>query len=135
MSKAIIDSIRDYIMVCPLLHDGVLNVDYLPEEVSYSIDTMQADPYFKKYVDGGGVKQKYFSITSKELFGDLLANISNSSFCQNFEEWLQDNNEKGILPELEGYTAQSIEVTYSGAFLYADVGTGVYQIQCRLLYE
>lgn len=135
MSKAILDSIRDYIMECPLLHDGVMNIDYLPESVSYSIDSMQSEPYYKKYVDGGGIKQKYFSITSKELFGDLLANIQNSSFCQSFEEWLEDRNENDILPVLDGHTAQRIEVTYSGAFLYADVGTGVYQIQCRLLYE
>lgn len=135
MSKAIIDSIRDYIMQCPLLHNGVLNIDYLPEEVAYSIDSMQADPYYKKYVDGGGIRQKYFAITSKELFGDLIANIENSSFCQGFEEWIHDNNESGVLPVLEGYKAQRIDVTYSGAFLYADVGAGVYQVQCRLLYE
>ena len=135
MSKAIIDSIRDYVMKCPLLHDGVLNVDYLPEKVSYSIDSMQTDPFYKKYVDGGGIRQKYFSITSKELYGDVLQNIENSSFCQSFEEWLQDNDENGIYPELEGYTVQGIGVTYSGALLYSDVGSGVYQIQCRLLYE
>lgn len=135
MSKAIIDSIRDYIMECPLLHDGVLNVDYLPEEVSYSIDSMQAEPFYRKYVDGGGVRQKYFSITSKELYGDLLVNIQNSSFCQSFEEWINENNLKDNLPILEGYKAQRVEVTYPGALLYSDVGTGVYQIQCRLLYE
>lgn len=135
MSKAILDSIRDYIMECPLLHEGVLNVDYLPEEVSYSIDSLQADPYFKKYVDGGGVRQKCFAITSKELYGDLVVNIQNSRFCQDFEEWVQKNNLNDKLPNLDGYIAQRLDITYSGALLYSDVGTGVYQIQLRLLYE
>lgn len=134
--SVIIEDIRNYILKCPFLHDGVLNLDFLPEKVSYSIDAMPAEPYYKKYVDGGGVKQQYFSLTSKEMFGeDVLQNIANSGFCQMFEEWLDDNNENGILPELDGYKAQRIEVTNSGSLLYADVGLGVYQIQCRLLYE
>lgn len=135
MSQGIIETIREYVKGCPVLHDGVINVDYLPEGTAYSVDAIQADPIYKRYTDGGTIRQKYFAITSKELYGDAIANIENSNFCQNFEEWIHENNESGTLPELDGYKAQRIEVTFSGALMYSDVGTGVYQIQCRILYE
>ena len=134
--KAVIESIRDYIMTCPLLRDGTLNVDYLPERVSYSIDSMPGDPWYKKYVDGGGVRQLYFAITSKEAYGeDVLSNISNSGFYQALEEWLYENSLKDNLPVLDGYKAVRIETTATAYLMYADVGLGNYQIQCRLLYE
>lgn len=123
-------------MQCPLLHDGVLLVDYLPEKVAYSIDAMPGDPFYRRYVDGTGVRQQYFSISSKELYGeDVLNNINNSGFYQRLDEWLHENSMKGMLPELDGYTAYKIETINSGYLMYADVQLGSYQIQCRLLYE
>lgn len=134
--KAVVESIRDYINTCPLLKDGALNVDYLPERVSYSIDSMTGDPWYKKYVDGGGIRQFFFAITSKEPYGeDVLANIGNSGFYQQLEEWLYKNSMDGILPELEGYTAIKIETVSSAYLMYADVGLGNYQIQLKMLYE
>jgi hypothetical protein len=36
--SSIIESIRTFFLTCPFLHDGRVNVDYLGEEMSYSID-------------------------------------------------------------------------------------------------
>lgn len=135
MSKSIMESVRDYMLKCPLLHDGTLNIDYLPEEIAYSINTIQCDPVYKKYADGNNLRQFMFSVESKEAYGsDVIQNIENSGFYQRLEEWVTNNNLDGILPDLEGYTPQEISCTYNGSLMYNDVNLGVYQIQFRLLY-
>ena len=55
--SSIIESIRTFFLTCPFLHDGRVNVDYLGEEMSYSIDPLPCDPVIQKYVDGGKKKQ------------------------------------------------------------------------------
>ena len=65
-NKPIIESIRDYILSCDFLKEGKVNIDYLPDEMAYSIDPVGADPVYKKYTDGSCLKQFQFSLTSKE---------------------------------------------------------------------
>ena len=50
--SSIIESIRTFFLTCPFLHDGRGNVDYLGEEMSYSIDPLPCDPVVQKYVVG-----------------------------------------------------------------------------------
>ena len=60
--KPIIESIRDYIMTCDFLRDGKVNIDYLPDEMAYSIEPIGGDPVYKKYVDSGCMKQFQFAL-------------------------------------------------------------------------
>lgn len=104
--SSIIESIRTFFLTCPFLHDGRVNVDYLGEEMSYSIDPLPCDPVVQKYVDGGKKKQYQFAICSKEVYDeDARVNIENSGFYQglrsgwksprtmgNFRNWQTKNN-------------------------------------------
>ena len=77
--SSIIESIRTFFLTCPFLHDGRVNVDYLGEEMSYSIDPLPCDPVIQKYVDGGKKKQYQFAVCSKEVYDeDARVNIENS---------------------------------------------------------
>ncbi len=134
--RPIIESIRDYILTCDFMKDGRVGVDYLPNEMSYSIDPIGGEPIYKKYVDGGCLRQFQFGLTSNEYFdGDARTGIENSGFYQYFSEWIENNNRAGILPELQRYDAVSVEVTMSGYLYAADADFARYQIQCRLIYE
>lgn len=136
VAKPIIESIRDYILTCDFLKDGKVNVDYLRAEMSYSIDPIGGDPWYKKYTDGTGQKQFRFALTSKEMYdGDERTGIANSGFYQFFEEWLESNSLNGILPELEEYEPIRMEVMQSGFLFSTEADLGRYQIQCRLIYE
>ena len=79
--KPIIESIRNYILTCDFLKNGKVNVDYLPDEMSYSIDPIGGEPIYKRYADGGCLKQYQFALISKEAYdGDARTGISNSGF-------------------------------------------------------
>lgn len=135
-NKPIIESIRDYILSCPFLKDGKVNIDYLPDEMAYSIDPVGGDPIYKQYVDGTCLKQFQFSLLSKEAYdGDARTGIANSGFYQFFEEWVEQNNMKDIYPDLNGHTSVRIDVLQSGYLFSTEADLGRYQIICRLIYK
>lgn len=135
-SKPIIESIRDYVLSCDFLKDGKVNIDYLPDEMAYSIDPVGADPVYKRYIDGSCLKQFQFALTSKEAYdGDARTGIANSGFYQFFEEWVEENNLNDIFPRLEGHQSIRVEVMQSGYLFSTEADLGRYQIICRLIYK
>lgn len=136
-SKPIIESIREYILTCPLIRDGRVNIDYLGDGMEYSIDPIGADPIYKRYTDGFCLKQFQFALTSKEAYdGDARTGIANSGFYQFFEEWVEGNNNDDVLPVLEGgHESVRMDVMMSGYLFSTEADLGRYQIQCRLIYQ
>lgn len=137
----IINSIRTFIRTCPHLQafNGAIrvNVDYLPSETStYSIEEVPVTPILKKYVDGSTQRQYAFIFTSRESYGDdVMQNISNSGFYENFMHWLEECSINENLPILEeNKQAIKIEATTTGYAFQTDVDRARYQIQCRLTY-
>lgn len=69
---------------------------------------------------------------------ELAMNIKNSNFFQELEEWIINNNENDILPDLgDEYQALSLRVTSNGYLMgiSPDGRTGQYQINLELTYE
>ncbi len=138
---SIIESIRDYILTCPYLGDlAKVNVDFLPDDATtYSIEQTPSEPIIKRYLDGTTDRQLTFVFACRLFYSDeRINNINNSGFFEKFQEWLFDNSDNGILPEMEdGLIPEKIEAISSG-YLYdisGDLSNARYQIQCRLLYE
>ena len=132
--SSIIESIRTFFLTCPFLHDGRVNVDYLGEEMSYSIDPLPCDPVIQKYVDGGKKKQYQFAVCSKETYDeDARVNIENSGFYQGLQEWLEESSDDGELPELanEKQHATAVETLNSGYLYDAEANLATYRIECR----
>lgn len=132
----LIDSVRAYILTCPFLSDGRVNVDYIGTDMGYSVDPLPCDPIIQRYTDGGSKKQFQFAFTSQEEYDqDARINIENSGFFQSFEEWLEQQSFNNNLPELgEKKNPISIETLNSG-YLYDMNGENAkYRIECRLIY-
>nr|DAE44011.1 MAG TPA: Minor capsid protein from bacteriophage [Caudoviricetes sp.]DAE51014.1 MAG TPA: Minor capsid protein from bacteriophage [Caudoviricetes sp.] len=105
--------------------------------MEYSINALPCNPLIKKYADGGSVKQFQFALTSKDCYdGDARTAIENSGFYERFEDWIEQQDIKGILPELSGDKAPvSITVMQKGYLYDLDTDLGQYEIQCKLEYE
>lgn len=138
----IIDSIRSFIRTCPHLQEfnGAIkvNVDYLEAiPTSYSIEETPTDPIIKRYVDGSTRRQYGFVFTSCESYGaDVLQNISNSGFYEDFATWLEQQSLLNNLPVLEdGKESIKIEAITTGYAFETDIDSARYQIQCRLIYN
>lgn len=133
-----IEYIRKIIKNCPLLEDKRVNVDYVGEEMSYSIDALPCDPIIEMYVDGGMKKQFQFAFTSKEEYDeDARVNIENSGFFEKFEEWLQKLGDwKNPLPDMEDKKLPIRFETLNKGYLYdIEESKAKYRIECRFIYN
>lgn len=136
----IIDGIRNYIRNCPYLQEFFnavkVNVDYLAEEpTSYSIEEVPCNPIIKKYVNGDSIRQYEFIFCSRESYGsDVLQNINNCGFYEDFSNWIEEQNLIGNLPILDDKECRSIECLTTGYAFQTDVDKARYQIQMKITY-
>jgi hypothetical protein len=136
---SVISSLKTYLLTYPNLASGAgVGVDFLgPDKVSYSIVPTAGDLVLEEYIDGGSMRAFPFSIQSLESTADELARIDALGFYETLVAWLESQSRAGVLPTLDaGKTAWSIEASGWG-YLYSqgDSATGIYQVQCRLIYE
>ena len=136
--KSLIECVRNYILTFPELdEDGCLYVDYLGDQaIEYAVEAVPCDPVFRRYTDGGCMKQFLFVFASREFYSaDVNQCIETLAFYEHFERWITDNNLNGELPDLDGRAPVSIEVLTGGYAFDAESNTARYQMQLRLLYE
>lgn len=134
---SVMESVREFILDCPLLVEGKLNVDYLGfEPPEYVIQRVEADEILKKYSDGGELKQFVFIFGSRErIGGQVKEHLAIANFYEQISEWIVQKNNRGELPQLgAGKTAQSITVLTPG-FMKDQAGDCArYQLRCKLIY-
>lgn len=133
----IIESIKNYFEACPHLADGVININYLGDRaVCYSIDNVEAEPVIKRYCDGGILKQFVFKLALRDVYDEnVLRNMKIAQFFEQIEAWIASQNQKGILPQFEGGVPLKLEVTKSGGLNDANIQSGRWQMEIRLVYK
>lgn len=134
---SIAEAVQKFIRTYPPLANNRIEVDCLPEEVgSYSIGIIPCKEWLKRYVDGSGIKQFQFVLSSREAFGEeIRQQLDNLGFYEDFSNWLDQQTAARTLPDLgTGKTPLLVEATTSGYAFIPDTNTARYQIQCRLTY-
>ena len=131
--KYIIKAIRNYIATCPYLHDGKIGVDYLDNEIAYSIEPSPVSPKERDFIDGSGIKQFVFIFASRDSYGqETIQNMLNTEFYEDFCDWIEENNMNGILPDIDGI--ETIECLSTGYAFQTGIDPARYQIQLRITY-
>ena len=134
-----IDNIREYIAKCPYLKEYVeINVDYLKDKVvAYSVNpSVGFDPVVSEDIIGNQEKQFLFTFDSKLYWNsEVQNNIDNSKFYEDFSNWLEENNKKGIFPALnEGEYPTRIKALTNGYIFATNSDEAIYRIQCKFEY-
>jgi hypothetical protein len=131
-----IEKIRDYFNEHVTLAEefNEILVDFLGKDAtSYSIEPIPTDRVLRPYTDGGGLYQLVFQFGSKEFYDDSLSqNIDNLNFYERLQEEIDNNNNRGVLPDIDGI--QSIECLNNGTIQDIEHGTAKYGIQMRITY-
>lgn len=131
-----IEKIRKYFLEKVTLAEEFNNIlaDFLGEEATtYTIEPIPIEPVLRGYADGSYLGQLTFQFGSREFYDDSIAqNISNLDFYEKFQEEIEQNNLKGILPEIDGI--QSIECLSNGTIQDVQNGVAKYVIQMRITY-
>lgn len=130
-----IDKLRNYFFELGIIDgNSNINVDFLSNEpIQYVIEPIPVEPIIKAYKDGGSLRQFVFQFGSREYYGaDVVQNMANTEFYEDFSALIEDNNRKGVLPKIDGI--QSIECLSNGTINEDNTSNAKYVIQMRITY-
>ena len=135
----IIESLKTYLAdYSELKDDAPLWVDFLgPKPTQYTIIALAGPIIVSTYINGSSEREFPFAFRSVESTADELERLETLGFYEEFAAWLESQTAAGVLPTLaEGQVAVNA-MALGRAYLYqqGESQTGIYQIQCRLLYE
>lgn len=130
-----VNKIRQYFFDLGIIDENSnINVDFLSNEpIEYVIEPIPVEPVIRQYADGSSLRQFVFQFGSREYFGaDVIQNMRNTEFYEDFSELIEDNNKKGVLPKIDGI--QSIECLNNGTINEDNTDNAKYVIQMRITY-
>ena len=131
--KSRMELIKEFIETWQQKKNGKINVDYIKDKPrSYSIDETAVDPVLQNFADGGRRLQVQFDFSIQANFS-ALENIKNSKFCDDFTDWIYEQNKKENLPKIDG--AVWIKCLGRGTILQTTETTAIYVIPIQLAYE
>ena len=130
-----IDELRKYFFNLGIIDENSnINVDFLSNKpIEYVIEPIPIEPVIRQYADGSSLRQFVFQFGSREYYGaDVVQNMANTEFYENFSALIEDNNKKGVLPKIDGI--QSIECLSNGTINEDNTDNAKYVIQMRITY-
>ena len=111
-----------------------INADFLGKIDDYSLDKIPTESKIEEYITGGGLYQDTYSFRSrKEYSQDTIINLANIGFFEEFEKKIKSNNDKGILPDINGILG--IKCLNCGTYSIGDENSSIFEIQIQITYE
>ena len=101
---------------------------------NYSLYKIPVDKSVEMWITGDEIHRDVYSFRSRNNYSqDTLNNLINIGFFEVFEKIISSNNEKGILPKIEGI--QSIQCLNCGSMNNANTNTAEFDIQIEIDYR
>lgn len=112
-----------------------INADMLTTDVNnYSIDKIPTESIIEKWITGDKICRDVYSFRSRNNYSqDVLNNLLNVGFFEVFEKKINDNNNKGILPSIDGI--ETIKCLNCGTMNNATTNTAEFDIQIQIEYR
>ena len=134
-----ITKLRTYLfkIIDTLLTDNKyqINANMLSSEPNnYSLDKIPTSSTVEEWITGTKICRDVYSFRSRVGYSqDTIENLINVGFFEIFEKLISSNNEKGILPNIEGI--QSIQCLNCGSMNNANTNTAEFDIQIQITYK
>ena len=134
-----ITKLRTYLfkIIDTLLTDNKyqINANMLSSEPNnYSLDKIPTASTVEEWITGTRICRDVYSFRSRVGYSqDTIENLINVGFFEIFEKLISSNNEKGILPNIEGI--QSIQCLNCGSMTNANTNTAEFDIQLQIEYK
>ena len=139
-SEKRITKLRDYLfnIIDELIIDNneyQINSNMLSNDINnYSIDKIPTNSTVERWITGIEIHRDVFSFRSRMAYSqDVINNLSNIGFFEEFEAKIYSNNEEGILPEIDGI--QEIRCLNCGTMNFAETNTAEFDIQIQITYK
>ena len=112
-----------------------INANMLSDKVdNYSLDKIPVQTEVEQWIVGDVIHRDVFSFRSRMAYSqDTINNLKNIGFFEQFEKIIKSNNEKGVLPEINGI--ESIECLNCGTMNNNETNTAEFDIQIQITYR
>ena len=113
-----------------------INANMLSNKVGdYSLDKIPTETEVESWIIGVVKRRDVYSFRSRKTYSqDTINNLKNIGFFERLESIIKSNNDKGVLPDIEGI--ESIECLNCGTMISNDDGkTGTFDIQIQITYR
>lgn len=130
---SILKSLQEYIKS----YDGIAEIQKIStytadEKGGYAIG-VSASNKISEDVLGNKVFLNNYVLFAKELAVDEVDRQEKQDFLEDFSDWLDEQNSKGVFPTLSGkFKVVSISVANAMLFDISEDGTGIYQVHIAL---
>ena len=111
-----------------------INANMLSNDINnYSLDKIPVNSEVEKWIIGNVKKRDVYSFRSRMAYSqDTINNLKNVGFFEIFERTIKSNNDRGVLPDIEGI--ESIQCLNCGTMSSADTNTSEFDIQIQVTY-
>lgn len=112
-----------------------ININFLSDDINnYSLDKIPTEKEVDNWIIGDTLYRDLYSFRSRMNYSpDVLSNIENMGFYEEFEKIIKQNNENGILPDIKGI--ESIKCLNCGSMVNANTNTAEFDIQIQIEYR
>lgn len=112
-----------------------INANMLSNEPNnYSLDKIPTASTVEEWITGARICRDVYSFRSRVGYSqDTINNLINVGFFEIFESIINSNNEKGILPDINGI--QTIQCLNCGSMVNANTNTAEFDIQIQITYK
>lgn len=116
-------------------HEDQINANMLSNDINnYSLDKIPTQSVIETWIDGTEIHKDVYSFRSRLAYSqDVINNLSNIGFFEEIETKIKSNNDKGILPDIDGI--EKIRCLNCGTMNFADTNTAVFDIQIQIEYK
>ena len=113
-----------------------INANMLSNNIGdYSLDKIPMENEVERWITGDAIHRDVFSFRSRKNYSQqVITNLSNIGFFEEFEQAIRNNNNSGVLPDIEGI--ESIECLNCGTMVQNDDGKSAeFDIQIQITYR
>lgn len=113
-----------------------INADMLGDGIdNYSLDKIPTESVVTRWISGIEIHRDVYSFRSRKTYSkEVMNNLQNIGFFEQFEEAIKTNNKEGNLPDIQGI--EKIECLNCGTMLSNDNGnTAIFDIQIQITYR
>ena len=116
--------------------DYQINANILSDNIDdYSLDKIPTSSEVETWITGLEIHRDVYSFRSRKTYGlDTIENLTNMGFFEQFESKIKSNNDKGVLPEINGI--ESIDCLNCATMIANDNGnSAIFDIQIQITYR
>lgn len=138
IDNLIVTKLREYLMgIISQLKENYeqLNINFLSNEPdNYSLDKIPVQKEVERWIIGPALNRNVYSFRSRmEYSADVITNIENLGFYENFEKIIKHKDDINDLPDIQGI--ESIRCLNAGTMRRANTNTAEFEIQIQIEYR